>query len=161
MKYFKKFREALFLTIITLCVLQSCLMPACTWCNGIKFKNCTKDTLYIGVSHYDNIDSLSWQMEPIYYKYFNNWPEVDTTGISLWRAAYVNSDECIYPDSMCTACVDDVFFNSDTCYFFLIKYRDAKQYTWDEIRNKRLYRRHVVVRDAEGNFDMNIRYKDN
>ncbi len=56
---------------------------------------------------------------------------------------------------------EDLFSDYDTGYLFLIKYRDAKQYTWDEIRKRKLYHRHIVVRDAEGNYDMNIRYQDN
>ena len=143
-----------------LCIVFIYLHIPGVWHHSIRFKNCTNDTLYIGASHYDNIDSLSWQMEPIYYKYYNNWPQVDTTNVSLWKDVYVNADGCIYPDSICLANVENVFLNSDTGYLFLIKYRDAKQYTWDEIRKRQLYHRHIVVRDAEGNYERNIRYQD-
>ena len=49
-----------------------------------------------------------------------------------------------------------LFNNTDTCYFFLIKWKDAKQYSWDEIRIKKLYHRRIVVRDFNGKFDKTI-----
>ena len=33
---------------------------------------------------------------------------------------------------------------------------DAKNYLWDEIRMKKLYRRKIVVRDCNGKFDQTI-----
>jgi hypothetical protein len=40
----------------------------------------------------------------------------------------------------------------------LVKWQDAKQYSWDEIRAKKLYRRWVTVKNKDGEFDRNIKY---
>lgn len=39
---------------------------------------------------------------------------------------------------------------------FILVRRDAKQYSWDEIRIKKLYHRRIVVRDCNGKFDKTI-----
>ena len=142
-----------------LCIVFIYLHTPGVWHHSIRFKNCTNDTLYIGASHYDNIDSIGHQLDPDYNILVNKG--LDTTDISLWKRVYAHKDCFVFPDSMCSAEVENVFYNSDTSYLFLIKYRDAKQYTWDEIRKRKLYHRHIVVRDAEGNYERNIRYQDN
>ena len=48
--------------------------------------------------------------------------------------------------------------NIENCYFFLVKWGDAKKYTWDEIRKNKLYRKWVITRDKNGEYDTNIRY---
>ncbi|MBO7100328.1 MAG: hypothetical protein J6W21_10735 [Bacteroidaceae bacterium] len=48
-------------------------------------------------------------------------------------------------------------YKTDTCYFFLIKWSDAKKYSWDEIRDKKMYRTWIVTKDKDGNYDTNIR----
>ena len=137
----------------------------------IAFRNCTSDTLYIGVSHYDDIDSIDKQLEPCWWIPANSI--LDTTDVSLWERKTEHSDDyyCvfeanrdwyIYPDSICS--IDDCYLNdkdkSDTSYFFLIKWSDAKRYSWDEIREQKRYRTWVVTRDKDGNYDKNIRYLD-
>jgi len=42
----------------------------------------------------------------------------------------------------------------------LIKWSDAKRYSWNEIREQKLYRRWIVARDKDGNYDRNIRYME-
>jgi len=135
------------------------------------FKNCTNDTLYICASHYDNIDSVDCQLDPHYYLPDNSI--LDTTDVSLWEIKTLKigdyycdfvpcKDWYIYPDSICS--IDYYYLNdkdkTDTCYFFLIKWSDAKKYSWDEIREQKLYRKWVVTRDKKGEFDRNIRYSD-
>ena len=66
----------------------------------------------------------------------------------------------VIPDSLCFFADSQLFVNSDTCYFFLIKWSDAKRCTWDEIREQKRYRTWVVTRDKDGNYDKNIRYLD-
>ena len=145
---------------------------SCTSCQRYShFKNHTSDTLYIGASHYDDIDSIDEQLEPCWWIPTNSI--LDTTDVSLWERKTEHSDDyyCvfeanrdwyIYPDSICS--IDDCYLNdkdkSDTCYFFLIKWSDAKRYSWDEIRANKLYRKWVVTRDKNGEHDMNIRYLD-
>ena len=137
----------------------------------ICFRNCTSDTLYIGASQYDDIDSIDEQLEPRYWIPVNSI--LDTTDVSLWERKTEHSDDyyCvfeanrdwyIYPDSICS--IDDCYLNdkdkSDTCYFFLIKWSDVKRYSWDEIRANKLYRKWIVAKDKDGNYDKNIRYLD-
>jgi len=35
-----------------------------------------------------------------------------------------------------------------------------QKYSWDEIREQKLYRRWIVTKDKDGNYDRNIRYVD-
>ena len=145
---------------------------SCTSCQRYShFKNHTSDTLYIGASHYDDIDSIDKQLEPCWWIPTNSI--LDTTDVSLWERKTEHSDDyyCvfeanrdwyIYPDSICSVDYYYLFDNgeNDTCYFFLIKWSDAKRYSWDEIRANKLYRKWVVTRDKNGEHDMNIRYLD-
>ena len=137
-----------------------------------EFKNCTGDTLYIGVSRYDCIDSIEAQLAPCYGIPVAN---LDTTEISLWKErvikygnelysderVYALKDCYIYPDSTCSIDANRLSnHDNDTCYFFLIKWKDAKQYSWDEIRTKILYRKWYFVSKSKGRYDGNIRYTD-
>ena len=162
-----KRKESIFAILATVCFFSSC-----TSCQRYSnFKNCTNDTLFVGASHYDNIDSVDCQLDPHYYIPENSI--LDTTDVSLWERRTKKTDDyywdfipCkywyIYPDSICS--IDYYYLNdkdkSDTCYFFLIKWSDAKKYSWDEIRKNKLYRKWVVMRDTNGEFDTNIRYSD-
>ena len=60
--------------------------------------------------------------------------------MTLWDKICVQ-DNIIYPDS--SFLINSVYLsvNNDSCYSFLVKWRDANDYTWDEIRRKKLYRR--------------------
>ena len=55
----------------------------------------------------------------------------------------------ILPDSLGEIDYDEMFFNQDTCYFFLIKYDDANNNSWDDILAKRLYKRLTIVRNKD------------
>ena len=136
---------------------------------SVSFKNCTDDTLFVGASHYDNIDSIEEQVFPNTILANGN---VDTTVISLWKDGKkemengyrvyisVHKDWFICPDSMCTISGFYLFnYNkTDTCYFFLIKLSDAKKFSWDEIRSKKLYGKWIVAKNKNGDFDRNIKY---
>ncbi len=106
-------------------------LSSCDPVTALWFKNCTSDTLFIGASHY--------------------WG---------WTDCYIHNYEAIFPDSFCYIYEHRLFNNTDTAYFFLIKWSDARKYTWDEIRANKLYRKWVVTRDKDGNYDTNIRYSD-
>lgn len=140
---------------IVICSLSSCILIIHTRVLAV-FKNCTNDTVYIGASHYDNIDSVDEQVSPHYNIVANSG--LDTTDISLWKGMSFHSDSFMYPDSLCSIDADYLFHNADTCYFFLIKWESAKRFSWDEIRAKKLFRRWIVTRDKEGRFDRNIKY---
>lgn len=146
------------ISVITLS-LSSCL-PVMDAKVLAVFKNCTKDTLYIGASNDNNINNV----EAIIGHY--NEPAdstLDTTGISLWNEnwdPYI-SNSYVCPDSSCCYSGDDrLFGNPVPRYFFLIKYKDAKNHSWDEIRAKKLYKKWKVVRKKYGGYDRNIRYSE-
>lgn len=122
---------------------------------NVEFINRTKDTLFVGVSYYDNIDSVYYQLPSSYCLLENK--QLDTTGISLWPRINTFKDVYIHPDSACSIDANYFLNDFDTCYFFLIKYGDAKKYSWDEIRDKKLYRKWIVTRNKDGDFDRNIR----
>ena len=135
-----------------ICLLSSCIIPGCGGTLYI-FNNCTEDTLFIGSAHYDNIDSVDYRLRP------HTYCDVDSIDLQLWNGMAVNSKELICPDSTCL--INGSYLlseDNDTCYFFLVKWHDAKQYSWDEIRSKKLYRRWVTVKNKDGEFDRNIRY---
>ena len=118
----------------------------------IIFTNRTNDTLIIGASHDDTIDSVSYPLFPFYLP-------IDSGHYSsnaiLWNGVDVR-ENIIYPDSSFTIDGNYLFENTDTCYFFLVKWKDAKNHSWDEIRTKKLYRRRIIVRNADGKFDRTI-----
>ena len=72
---------------------------------------------------------------------------------------YIHNNEAIFPDSTCQT---DYYLlrKTDTAYFFLIKWSDARKYTWDEIRKKKLYRKWVATRNKKDEYEKNIRYSD-
>ena len=141
------------IVIFVLFQLSSCDPVQSSW-----FINCTNDTLFIGVSHYDDIDSVSDRLlPPLSIDDIKN-----STLLTLWESSDCNIHDCeaVFPDSSCFTYDDCLFYNTDTCYFFLIKWRDAKRYSWDEIRANKLYRKWVVTKDKNGEYDRNIRYPD-
>lgn len=44
--------------------------------------------------------------------------------------------------------------------FFLIKWGNAKRYSWDEICNRKMFNKWIVKRNEEGGFDRNITYEN-
>ena len=142
--------------LVILCLLYSSCDPGY---RQVEFKNCTKDTLFICMSQYNNIDSIHSRMSP---GYSSSFFEEDTFFIDLFESNgfYIHNDEAILPDSTCWDYEDCLFYRSDTTYFFLIKWSDARKYTWDEIRKNKLYRKWIVTRDKNGEYDTNIRYLD-
>ena len=141
--------------VITL-MLLSCL-PVCKR-TLVLFKNCTKDTLIIGVSNYDNIDSVHSIMT------IDNVPSdnsIDIQGISLWKKceSMINKEAIIYPDSPCV--IDEVclFQDVDTCYFFLIKIADARKKSLKQILDDNLYNRWYITKKDDYKYDREIKYR--
>ena len=137
---------------LMICLLSSCI-PVFDSYELMRFKNCTNDTLYIGASFYDNIDSVFYPLNsecPLSDNYAEN---ID----SLWNER-IFVEDFICPDSMCTLDAYCGIKNVDTCYFFMVKYSDSKRYSWDEIRAKKLYGKCITTRNKDGEFDRNIRY---
>ena len=83
-------------TSVIACLLLSCV-PIIHTKFVVNFRNCTNDTLIIGASHYDNIDSVDYQLWP---RYLLTDSEINTAGVILWDGINV-SRVIIYPDSIC------------------------------------------------------------
>ena len=173
MKINKKYRNILVGFSVIICYLSSCIpaMDSVTWVN---FKNCTNDTLIIGESDYDNIDSV-W-FDYIHINRLSKEPLLASIDSILLACndTFIYCDRVITPKESAemerekmTAYPDPIFlfedialFNrTDTNYFFLIKFNDAKNYSWDEIREKKLYNKWITIKGKYGNFDRNIKYQ--
>ena len=137
-------------------LLSSCVMDSVTIA---KFKNCTNDTLFVGVSSYNNIDSVDCLLWPLWY--YEDSKLCDNIDFCLWNDIYAGGKK-IYPDSV-GKIYDDILFDrnyTDTCFFFLIKYEDVKNHSWDEIRSKKLYGIWTTIKDKDGKFRRNIKNED-
>ena len=137
--------------------MSSCVPVICSPKHYVWFRNCTKDTLFIGSSYYDDIDSVNGILCPD-KKIFN----MDTLATSIMyetKWLTIRTIDFVEPDSVCSTDSNYLFNEHDSCYFFLIKWRDAKNSSWDEIRAKKLYRKKLIIRDSDGQFDRNIRYE--
>lgn len=119
------------------------------------FVNCTNDTLFICPSHCNDIDSIYDRAFPLYSqsRCMDDYVLLEANGL------YIHNNEAIFPDSTCWTNYYKLR-KTDTAYFFLIKWSDARKYTWDEIRKKKLYRKWVATRNKKGEYDKNIRYSD-
>ena len=104
--------------------------------------------MYIGVSHYDDIDSVYEQAYPHYDFTANN--RADTTGISLWERINFNSSCYILPDSAYSINADILLKDADTFYFFMVRVKDAKRYSWEKIRTKFIYHKWTAKRNKNG-----------
>ena len=131
------------------------LFTSTTCVRVLRFQNCTSDTLFVGASHYCNIDSVQYV---VWGESFLPDSEPDT--LLKNGDFYFESRDVVYPDSTCAIDECALFCGYDTCYFFLIKWSDAKKYSWDEIREQKRYHTWIVARDKNGNYDKNIRYSD-
>lgn len=138
-------------------LLNACI-PIIHSRHTVWFKNATHDTLLVGASSFDNIDSVFWFAEPANNMYSVN--DSDLVEDSLMNGLKFQYDRLVYPDSLCCLVEESMFFHSDTCYFFLIKSMDIKHHSWNEICSKKLYHKCLVVRGKSDNFDRNIRYKN-
>ena len=181
MKIYKKKRSLLVCFSVIAFLLSSCL-PVMDSVTLVGFKNCTNDTLIIGESDYDNIDSVWFDYihinrlskEPLLTlidsillddskNYLESWEFYDEEykAITPTELAEKNREEMIvYPDSLLLVKDISLFNNTDTNYFFLIKLEDAKNHSWDEIRAKKLYKKWITVKKENGEFDTNIKYTE-
>ena len=167
----KKTRNLLVCISVIVSLLSSCI-PVMDSVTLVGFKNCTNDTLVIGESDYDNIDSVWFgsidvdrlSKEPLLTS-IDSIILSDIKHIKHYCDTTINQEEIFeknkegmitYPDSL--------FFVNEyrlfDRYFFLIKLEDAKNHSWDEIRAKKLYKKWNVVRKKYGGYDRNIRYSE-
>ena len=160
----KNKRNLLVCISVIVSLLSSCIPVMDYGCaapgNEVEFKNCMNDTLFIGLSHYDNVDSVDAMMYPYYELDDDNDPQANIF-ISLWGWDYLTAaSNGVYPDSLCRISEKYLFDNTDTCYVFLVKHEDARNHSWDEIRTKKLYKKWIVIRNEDGEFDRNIKYSE-
>jgi len=173
----KKNRNLLVCISVIAFLLSSCL-PVMDSVTLVGFKNCTNDTLIIGESDCNDIDSVWWfgerferpSKEPLltsidsilldvsknYLESCEFYDEEDKA-ITPTELAEKNREEIIvYPDSLYFV-NEYLLFDK---YFFLIKLEDAKNYSLDEIRAKKLYKKWVIERKMFGRYDRNIKYSE-
>ena len=177
----KKNRNLLVCFSVIASLLSSCL-PVMDSVTLVGFKNCTNDTLIIGKSDCNDIDSAWWfgkrferpSKEPLLTSidsillddsknYLESWEFYDEEykAITPTELAEKNRERIIvYPDSFLLVEDISLFNNTDTNYFFLIKLEDAKNHSWDEIRAKKLYKKWITVKKENGEFDTNIKYSE-
>ena len=180
MKINKKYRNILVGFSVIAFLLSSCL-PVMDSVTLVGFKNCTNDTLIIGKSDCNDIDSAWWfgkrferpSKEPLLTSidsillddsknYLESWEFYDEEdkAITPTELAEKNREKMTaYPDSIFLFKDIALFNRTDTNYFFLIKFNDAKNYSWDEIREKKLYNKWITIKGKYGNFDRNIKYQ--
>jgi hypothetical protein len=173
----KKNRNLLVCISVIAFILSSCL-PVMDSVTLVGFKNCTNDTLIIGESDCNDIDSVWWfgerferpSKEPLLTSidsillddsknYLESWEFYDEEykAITPTELAEKNREEIIvYPDSLYFV-NEYLLFDK---YFFLIKLEDAKNYSLDEIRAKKLYKKWVIERKMFGRYDRNIKYSE-
>ena len=135
------------------CLFFSCVMD---YVRNEFFVNSTNDTLFICPSHYNDIDSIYDRAFP-FYSQSSRKDDMDV--LFEVNGLYIHNNEAILPDSTCRT---DYYLlrKTDTCYFFLIKWSDAKRYSWDEIREQKRFHTWIVTKDKNGEYDKNIRYSD-
>lgn len=137
--------KKILLLVFSLFFLNSCIIdykPA-----GYFVYNHTKDTLLIEMTESETLtDSIYWGIHPLDSVLLDS--EQDTICVSVkgekvafWRFNYVlpySESGSIYP-------------LPDTCYVYVIKWNIAKSYSFEEIRDKKLYDRRIVSRkDFDG-----------
>ena len=177
MNIIKRHRNLLICISVITFLLSSCL-PVMDSVTLVGFKNCTNDTLIIGKSDCNDIDSAWWfgkrferpSKEPLLTSidsillddsknYLESWEFYDEEdkAITPTELAEKNREEIIvYPDSLYFV-NEYLLFDK---YFFLIKLEDAKNYSLDEIRAKKLYKKWVIERKMFGRYDRNIKYSE-
>jgi len=132
-------------------LLSSCV-PIIHTKKIVNFKNITNDTLVIGASHYNNVDSVKCMLWPRYVD-----SSMKSKELPLWNN--INSSQyVIYPDSICGINADFISYNYD-CYFFLIKWKDIKKHSWNEIRTQKMFYCLIVKKKNEYDFLKTVNYR--
>ena len=173
----KKNRNLLVCISVIAFLLSSCL-PVMDSVTLVGFKNCTNDTLIIGESDCNDIDSVWWfgerferpSKEPLLTSIDSILLDVSKNYLESWEF-YDEEDKAITPTELAEKNREEIIVYPDSLYFvneyllfdkyfFLIKLEDAKNYSLDEIRAKKLYKKWVIERKMFGRFDRNIKYSE-
>ena len=123
-------------------VLLSCI-PGFDTIHSIRVRNCTCDTVIIGGSLYNCIDSVDVFLETSNNTAFSSFTSIDES-----RLLNIHGN-LILPDSIGRTTYSSLFNHNNTGYLFIIKLSNARKYTWVEICRHKLYDIKVVTADDE------------
>ena len=146
-------KKFLAVTLLYIVLLSACIPIICT-VYPIKVKNSTRDTLIIGVSRYNSIDSVC--------VFLDLGIVTDIIKIKNHRMQYMEAYP-IPPDSIGRIPRRVLFWYEPNPkgYLFIIKLDDIRKYTWRQNCMKRLYKMQVVTEEWAKSNDYLIEYKDN
>ena len=124
------------------------------WCSMevMSIKNCTTDTLLIGASFCNNIDSINTNeyggrlrfLSRTWAKWDSTWTVIDEKGMLL-----ISNNDYIPQDSTADYAESGSLFSHNKehkGYLFVIKLETARNHTWAEICNEHLYDTLFVTR---------------
>ena len=123
-------------------VLLSCI-PGFDTIHSIRVRNCTCDTVIIGGSLYNCIDSVDVFLETSNNTAFSSFTSIDES-----RLLNIHGN-LILPDSIGRTTYSSLFNHNHKGYLFIIKLSNARKYTWVEICRHKLYDIKVVTADDE------------
>jgi len=134
-----------------LLLLASCL-PMCTM-ESMRIKNCTTDTLLIGASFSNNIDSVYINIYGGRLRFLpRTWAKCDYTWTTINEKGMleIRSQDYIPQDSTANYAESGSLFSHNKehkGYLFVIKLETARNHTWAEICNEHLYDTLFVTRE--------------
>ena len=140
--------------LMTFCMLllDSCI-PGWDTMERMSIKNRTTDTLLIGASFSNNIDSVYINeyggrlrfLSRTWAKWDSTWTEINDKGM-----LEIRMNDYIPQDSTADYAVAGALFSHNKehkAYFFIIKLETARNHTWAEICRDRLYDTLFVTRE--------------
>lgn len=123
-------------------VLLSCI-PGFDTIHSIRVRNCTCDTVIIGGSLYNCIDSVDVFLETSNNTAFSSFTSIDES-----RLLNIHGN-LILPDSIGRTTYSSLFNYNHKGYLFIIKLSNARKYAWRDICKHKLYDIKVVTADDE------------
>ena len=130
-------------------MLSSCITGIDT-VHSIRVRNCTCDTLIIGGSLYNCIDSVD-----VFFRSENDTAFSSFTSIDESRLLNIHGN-LILPDSIGRTTYSSLFNHNHKGYLFIIKLSNARRYAWGDICKHKLYDIKVVTADDELQNNNNI-----
>lgn len=123
-------------------ILSSCI-PVFDTVHSIRVRNCTHDTLLIGKSLYNSIDSVDAFLETSNDTAFSSFTSINKSGRLNIHG------NLILPDSIGRTTYSSFINHNHIGYLFIIKLSNARKYTWNDICKRKLYDIKVVIADRE------------
>lgn len=141
----------LVVTLFSVILLSACIPIFCT-VYQVRVKNSTRDTLIIGASHYNSIDSVR--------VFLDLGMVTDVIKIKNHRIQYIETYP-IPPDSI-GGIPKRVLFRQEhhsKGYLFVIRIDDIRKHDWDFICKNKLYKVQIVTEEMARKNDDLIEYK--